>query len=359
MSAEPAFRGQEPEAISVRAEFDDEAGGLLFQEVAQGGGKPWVRRPDGRGGWIPNAEGVRRVLWNLPKLRAHLAEGRRAGPVYLTEGPSDARALEEHLAADELPGVVTTNPFGALSWEDDYSETQLRGAPEVIATVDNDAAGLKRAAMLERELGPHVDGLRILRTPLEHKGADLRDHLEAGLALDALIPVEPSEGKAEEKASAEPYAGLSHEEVLRLTFDGERHLIADLIEPSTVGVIAGVPETHKSHLAQEIAVSIALGPGREVLGRPVEVQGPTGYFWQDDSRRNEAERVQAYSAARDLPADLPVRVVPERGPRAAPRPRAAAGNGRGLRLRARGARLATTTSSPAASRSRTRTRPRW
>ncbi len=87
--------------------------------------------------------------------------------------------------------------------------------------------------------------------------------------------------------SAQPFVGLSHAEVLKLRFEGERHLVADLIEPGTVGVLAGVPETFKSRLAQAIAAAVALGEGT-ILGRTVETQGAVGVFWQDDSRRNEA-----------------------------------------------------------------------
>lgn len=108
------------------------------------------------------------------------------------------------------------------------------------------------------------------------------------------------------RETPQPFAGLSHAEVLQLRFEGERHLIADLAEPGTVGVLAGVPETYKSRLAQMIAAVIALGEG-SILGRSVEAQGPVGVFWQDDSRRNEAERIQAFDAARKLPAELPVR----------------------------------------------------
>ncbi|MGH2450900.1 MAG: AAA family ATPase [Candidatus Limnocylindria bacterium] len=182
--------------VTVRAAFHDEAGAVLFEEVEQDGQR-WVRRPDGNGGYIANLEGVRRVLWNLPALRAHLADGRRAGPVYLTEGTSDARALEVHLAEHGLPGVVTTNPFGATTWPEEFTEA-LTGAAEVIASVDNDEAGQKRAALLKRELGPVVESLRILRTRLEHKGADLRDHLAAGMGLDALVAVTAEADQADE-----------------------------------------------------------------------------------------------------------------------------------------------------------------
>lgn len=100
--------------------------------------------------------------------------------------------------------------------------------------------------------------------------------------------------------------GLTHAEVLALEFPEERQLIRDLIPAAAVGTIAGVPETHKSWLAVAVAVRCAQGSG-SVLG--CDVVGPinVGYFWQDDSTREEAERVKLFHAAHATPAELPLR----------------------------------------------------
>lgn len=82
-------------------------------------------------------------------------------------------------------------------------------------------------------------------------------------------------------------------------------LIDDLVEPGVVVTIAGVPETHKSWLAQAVAVGVARGSG-EILGRRVLDHGSVGYVWQDDSTRNEVERVQLYARVTDTPSDLPI-----------------------------------------------------
>jgi AAA domain len=118
-------------------------------------------------------------------------------------------------------------------------------------------------------------------------------------ALDEVDPV-PSD------APAEPFTGLSHDEVLKLTFEEERQLVEELVEAGVLGVIAGIPETHKSWLAHAIAVGVARGEG-EILGQRVATQGAVGYFWQDDSRRNEAERIQTLERVRANPAGLPLR----------------------------------------------------
>jgi hypothetical protein len=94
--------------------------------------------------------------------------------------------------------------------------------------------------------------------------------------------------------------------VLALEFEEERHLVRDLVPAGAVGLIAGVPETHKSFLGQAIVVRVAQGNG-EILGHAVASQAPTGYFWQDDSTREEADRVKLYEQVHASPPDLPVR----------------------------------------------------
>lgn len=103
------------------------------------------------------------------------------------------------------------------------------------------------------------------------------------------------------------FAGRSHAEVLDLTFDGEpSDLIDGLVPRGVVVTTAGLPETYKGWVCAKKAAIIAAGEG-ELLGCEAVAQGPVGYFWQDDSTRNEAERVQLYAHAHNTPRDLPVR----------------------------------------------------
>ena len=134
------------------------------------------------------------------------------------------------------------------------------------------------------------------------EGSDASDHLAAGHPLEEFEPIDL--GPAEDDKT--PFVGLSHDEVLKLKFEGERQLVDELVEAGVLGVIAGIPETYKSWVAQAITIGIARGEG-EILGRRVVAQGNTGYFWQDDSRRNEAERIQTFERVRANPAGLPVR----------------------------------------------------
>ena len=105
--------------IVATYDYTDESGKLLFQICRKDPKSDFpVRRPDGYGNWIWNVEGVSRVLYRLPELI-------KAQLVCIAEGEKDCDNLAK------LGFVATTNPFGALKWRDEYSET-LRGKGVVI-----------------------------------------------------------------------------------------------------------------------------------------------------------------------------------------------------------------------------------
>lgn len=106
--------------------------------------------------------------------------------------------------------------------------------------------------------------------------------------------------------SRSPFVGLTHDEALVTELPGERYLIDGLIPAGAVGAIAGVPETHKSFLAQAIATRCAAGKG-QVLGFDIAKRTSVGYFWQDDSSREELGRIHLFETVHKSPPGLPLR----------------------------------------------------
>lgn len=107
--------------------------------------------------------------------------------------------------------------------------------------------------------------------------------------------------------AADVFAGLAHAEVLDLTFGDEPpDLIDGLLPKGVVVTTAGLPETYKGWVCARKAAIVATGEG-DLFGCQALTQGAAGYFWQDDSTRNEAERVQLYARVHDTPRDLPIR----------------------------------------------------
>jgi putative DNA primase/helicase len=113
---------------------------------------------------------------------------------------------------------------------------------------------------------------------------------------------------AEDQEEPEPFIGRTHADVLDLSFDdeGPPELIEGLVPRGVLELVAGLPETFKGWVCAQLAANVAAGAG-ELFGHEVLVGGPAGYFWQDDSTRNEAERVQLFARVHETPRDLPLR----------------------------------------------------
>ena len=81
--------------------------------------------------------------------------------------------------------VATTNPGGAGKWLKEYSEL-LRGS-EVRIVADRDKSGIDHARRVARSLEGIAASVEILQAG---RGKDASDHLDAGLGLDELEPVQ-------------------------------------------------------------------------------------------------------------------------------------------------------------------------
>ncbi len=161
----------DPEAVY---DYVDERGILLFQVVRFPGKSFRQRRPNGKGGWIGNLDGVRRVLYRLPELLA-----RQGDPVHIVEGERDA----ERLASQGL--VATTNPGGAGKWRREYSEFLV--GRDVVIHQDNDDAGRKHSRDVAAELVGNAKSIKMLDLPgLPAKG-DVSNWLDAGHSVSDLL----------------------------------------------------------------------------------------------------------------------------------------------------------------------------
>ena len=119
------------------------------------------RRPDPTqklGKWIWNLEGVRRVLYRLPELKAAIAAGQT---INVVEGEKDVGALLEHGFA------ATCNPLGAKlngsTWLSEYTET-LRGT-SVVVIADKDATGRSHACVVASALHGIAKSVKLIELP--------------------------------------------------------------------------------------------------------------------------------------------------------------------------------------------------
>jgi 5S rRNA maturation endonuclease (ribonuclease M5) len=170
--------------ITKAYDYTDASGALLFQvcrvEPHPNGNekKPFrQRRPDGKGGWICNIQGVERVLYRLPELAG-------ADEVFIVEGEKDA----DTLAA--LGCTATTNVTGAGKWKPEYSE--VLAGKRCLIIPDADEVGRKHANDVARSLTGKAAAVFTIELPIGKKDvseylAGFPDPVLAGERLSMLV----------------------------------------------------------------------------------------------------------------------------------------------------------------------------
>jgi hypothetical protein len=158
--------------IEATYDYTDEEGNLLFQTIRYSPKGFSQRRPDDKGGWFYNLDGVRRVPYRLPELLS-------ADQVLVPEGEKDVETLQaQGLAA-------TCNPMGAGKWRAEYAPF-FRGKAVVILP-DNDAPGRSHAVAVGKSLKGVARSVKILDLPgLPPKG-DVTDWIASGKTKTDLI----------------------------------------------------------------------------------------------------------------------------------------------------------------------------
>lgn len=153
-----------PRKIESVYQYTDETGKLLFEVVRFVQKTFRQRRPDGKGGYIYNIDGVRIVLYNLPKVIA-------SDILFICEGEKDCDNLAK------LGLTATTNPQGAGKWREEFS--QYLSGKNVIIICDNDEAGKRHGHDVAQKLNGHAKSIKLIKQlpGVPHKG-DVSDWLK-------------------------------------------------------------------------------------------------------------------------------------------------------------------------------------
>jgi hypothetical protein len=151
---------RKPGKIVATYDYTGPDGTLLFQ-VCRFDPKDFrQRRPDGKGGWIWDMQGVERVLYRLPELAG-------ADEVFVCEGEKDADALAA------LGCTATCNAGGAGKWKPEYSES-LAGKRCIIIP-DADEPGRKHAELVAASLAGKAAWVGIIELPAAVNGRPVKD----------------------------------------------------------------------------------------------------------------------------------------------------------------------------------------
>lgn len=163
--------------IVATYDYQDESGRLMFQVERRNPKDFRQRRPDGRGGWLWNMQGIDPLPYRLPELLTALAAGKT---VFVAEGEKDV----DNLAKIGL--VATCNHGGAGKWREAHSKHFPAGA-QVVILPDNDGPGRDHAEKVRAQLTARGCGVKILNLPgLPPKG-DVSDWIAAGGTKEQLI----------------------------------------------------------------------------------------------------------------------------------------------------------------------------
>jgi len=201
-------------------------------------GKRFVQRVVGRDRpGFPT--GFQPSLYRLPQV---LAQCKRGGEVYVVEGEKCVHAAE-HLGL-----VATTAPNGAKAWRTYYA-SWLEGASRVTIVVDNDEAGDRYAAEVAVSLRGRDIPVRTVKCAVTGPKQDLYDHVLAGYGVEDLVPYKVNRLRPE---------GTSTECLLRTVYPPLTWAVRGLL-PAGFALLGGPPKAHKSFMALDLAVGVAVG----------------------------------------------------------------------------------------------------
>jgi hypothetical protein len=226
--------------VVARYDYRDEKRQLLYQVERLEPKGFRQRRPDDKGGWINNLDGVRRVPYRLPELLA----APKDQWVFIVEGEKDADALAK------LGLVATTNSGGAGKWRSDYN-AHFKGR-RAATLPDNDDTGRDHVRQVARELFGVAFCVKIVELPglpdkgdvsdwltadgtkeqllafVEGAAAVIREDLEQPVAATVEEPLSGDEDEPEDEPEAEPLS--LPEAAWRGPFADYRNAMASILE---------------------------------------------------------------------------------------------------------------------------------
>lgn len=209
------------------------------------------RRPDGKGGWLYNMDGVEAVPYNLDKILLN-----PDAPIFIVEGEKCAERLAQ------LGLIATTNHGGAKNWKPELN--QYFAGRKVVLIPDNDEAGAKHADVVQSQLWGVAGAIKRVDLPgLADKG-DVVDWLFAGNTvkdLQALVKatqplaVEPEPAEPEDR----PDVFDTYDMDYLMHMPPVEWLLDGILTQHGFAVLYGAPGIGKSFLSIDWAMSVAYG----------------------------------------------------------------------------------------------------
>ncbi|MDD2901551.1 MAG: AAA family ATPase [Syntrophales bacterium] len=307
--------------IVATYDYLDAAGKLVFQVVRREPKDFLQRRPDGKGSWIWNLEGVPRVPYRLPELL-------KADTVFVVEGEKDVHSLEA------LGLTATCNPGGAGKWRKEYN--QYFKGKQVVILPDNDppdknfpeGAGRAHAQDVARHLQGVAASIKMIELPgLPDKGdvSDWTGRCErfpiasTRQALFAMVKTAPEwqpqarssgpkvpavqEVRRQEKPNYPHIDLVTGSELQNMEFKDPTWIVPGIL-PEGLCLLSARPKKGKTWWAANVAVATATG-GCALSKTDLRVaQGKVLYLCLEDKLRRMQKRLKTIIGDAPFPEDL-------------------------------------------------------
>lgn len=212
------------------------------------------RRPDGKGGWIWNRQGVKPSLY--------IAADELTGAVAVVEGEKDADNLHR-LGWDAVSGADGAGPG---KWKPEYTE-QLNGL-SVCIFQDNDDVGRAYAQETAAALHGVAKSVRVLdlsrvwpEIPEHGDVSDLIAKFGDEKACKLMAQLETTTPEWEPPKEPDIFDSFGFYSVPDLTEEERRppEFIIDGMVPCGMTFLSGAPKIRKTFMALQMAISVATG----------------------------------------------------------------------------------------------------
>jgi len=292
--------------ISKVYDYIDEDGEVTYQVLRYEPKTFRQRRPDGKGGWLWNMQGVVPVPYNLPDILANPNK-----TVFIVEGEKCADAIRS------VGGVATTSHGGAKKWSPELNK-YFQGR-KVVILPDADKAGQEHADAVIAQLYSVADEIKRVDLPGLNDKQDVFDWFKNGGTTEHLSRL---------VGDASPVVFNHTEETDAICSNLEGEGVPDVFETYDINhlrsmppvefvvdgmftrhglaVVYGEPGAGKSFIAIDLALSIAYG--KDWHGCVTE-QGAVLYI-AGEGVGGLGKRVKAWQAHHGLSDNAPFYVLP-------------------------------------------------
>lgn len=257
---EPTAKNK-PNEITATYPYFDPAGQLIAEKVRSIKYPKGIwRRPDGKGGWIYNRQGVPHALYVAGSLASN--------SILIAEGEKDCNSLHA-LGFDAVSGMDGAGPS---KWKPEYTK-QLEGK-NVCIFADNDDIGKDYALETAKALHGNVASLQVfdLQTvwpEIPDKGdiSDLIEHFGTESALNIIASLiadtpqwEPQkvDDSTSIKKPAHIIKPISAPDLLAADFAPAQFLVDDIL-PTGLTIFSAPPKIGKSWMALDLGICLASG----------------------------------------------------------------------------------------------------